>query len=91
MAEMGGFKQPILHGLLSYGFTARALYETVCNKDANLLKKFAARFTSHIFPGETYVVQIWKNGDNIIFQTKCKERDTVVLKGFAELREPAKL
>lgn len=27
MSEMGGFKVPILHGLCTYGITARAVYE----------------------------------------------------------------
>jgi peroxisomal enoyl-CoA hydratase 2 len=49
------------------------------------------RFTSHVYPGETFVVEMWKEGLNIIFQTKTKERGIVSLKGYVELRENAKL
>ena len=33
MAEMGGFKQPILHGLCFYGYSARAIVEKICKGD----------------------------------------------------------
>jgi peroxisomal enoyl-CoA hydratase 2 len=49
------------------GFTAKAVYEKFCNKDPNLLKKIGTRFTSHFFPGETYVIEMWKEGNTIIF------------------------
>lgn len=91
MAEIAGFERPILHGLCSYGFTARVIYEKYCNGNPKALAKYGARFTSHVFPGETLVVEIWKEGTNLIFQSKTKERGKVVLKGFAELREQAKL
>jgi acyl dehydratase len=67
MAALGGFKKPISHGLLTYGFTARALYQAVCSGNVNLIKKFSGQFTSHAFPGETYIVEIWKDGNNLVF------------------------
>lgn len=91
VAEVGGFQRPIIHGLCTAGITARLVYEKYCNGDPKLLSKYSTRFTSHIFPGETYIVEIWKEGNTLIFQTKTKERGLVALKGFAELREPAKL
>ena len=91
MASLGGFDKPIIHGLCSKGFSARAVYEKYCNGNPNLVKKFASRFTSHVFPGETYLVEMWKEGNTIIFQTKTKERGLVAVKGYAELRENAKL
>jgi len=91
MAKLGGFDKPIAHGLLSYGYAAKALYDATCNGDANLIKKFSAKFTSHAFPGETYIVEIWRDGNNVIFQSKTLERNVVVLVGTAELRESSKL
>ena len=50
-----------------------------------------ARFTSHVFPGETLVVQCWKEGNNIVFATKTKERGLVVVQGYLTLKPVAKL
>ena len=91
MAGLGGFERPILHGLCSYGFTARVIYEKYCNSDPSVLVKYGARFTSHVFPGETLVVEIWKEGNKLIFQSKTKERGKVVLKGYADLKDQPKL
>ena len=44
-----------------------------------------------MYPGETIVVEMWKEGNIIIYQSKAKERGKVVLKGFVELRDQAKL
>jgi hypothetical protein len=56
-----------------------------------LIKKFGTRFTSHVFPGETYIIEVWKEGNVLVFQTKTKERSKVAVKGFAELRDGSKL
>jgi len=37
MAVLGGFDRPILHGLCTLGFTARALYEKFSNGNASLI------------------------------------------------------
>jgi len=91
MSSMGGFKVPILHGLCTYGMTARAVYESFHKEDPQQLKKIVGRFTSHVFPGETLVVDMWKDGKRIIFNTKTKERGLVVLKGYAELKDEPKM
>ena len=91
MAGLGGFEKPIIHGLCSSGFTARMVYEKFCNGDPKALAKFSTRFLSHVFPGETYIVEIWKDGNTLIFQTKTKERGKVAVRGFAEIRESPKL
>ncbi len=91
MAGLGGFEKPIIHGLCSAGFTARMVYEKYCNGDPSALAKFSTRFLSHVFPGETYQVEIWKDGNTLIFQTKTKERGKVAVRGFAELKEKPKL
>lgn len=91
MSEMGGFKVPILHGLCTYGTTARSIYETYFKGNASQLASISGRFTSHVFPGETLIVNSWKDGDTIVFETTTKERGLVVLKGYATLRPQAKL
>lgn len=74
MAAMGGFDAPILHGLCFYGITARAIQQHFFKNEPSLLKVMNARFTAHVFPGETLIVNAWKEGDTIIFATKTKER-----------------
>jgi len=91
MAAIGGFEKPIIHGLCSSGFTARMIYEKFCNGDPKNLARFSTRFLSHVYPGETYVVEIWKDGNILIFQTKTKERGKVAVRGFAEIRPQPKL
>ena len=86
MAAIGGFEKPILHGLATYGFTARSVQETYFKSDPTMMKSYSARFTGHVFPGETLVVESWKEQDVLIFQTKVKERGTIALKGFIQLK-----
>jgi multifunctional beta-oxidation protein len=47
---------------------------------------YSARFTGHVFPGETLIVESWKEKDTIVFHTKVKERGTIALKGFMTLK-----
>ena len=67
MAAIGGFDKPILHGLCSYGFTSRLIYQKYCSGNPKALAKFSSRFVSHVFPGETLVVETWKEGNVIAF------------------------
>lgn len=91
MAEMGGFERPILHGLCTYGIVAKAVTQTFCNENGNNLKKISARFTSHVFPGETLQVLMWKDGNRVVYAAKTKERGLDVLLGAVEILESAKL
>jgi len=91
MAELGGFDRPILHGLCTYGFSIRAVYESYCDGDVSRIKKTGNRFTAHVFPGETLVVEMWKQGDTVVFQTKCKERGKICVRGYVQLTEMPKL
>ena len=85
VAAKGNFPRPILHGLCSYGFSARAVYDKFGGADPTRVKKVATRFTSHVFPGETLIVDMWKSGDRVYYETKTKERGLVVIKGIMEL------
>ena len=91
MSSMGGFDTPILHGLCTYGITARAVFETFHKEDPNIMKSITGRFTSHVFPGETLVVNMWRQGNNVTFITTTKERGLPVLKGSCVLKDSAKM
>lgn len=73
-AATAGFDLPILHGLCSYGFTGRALLETLCEGDPARFGSMGGRFKSPVLPGERLDVHIWVDGDSAQFQTRVGGR-----------------
>lgn len=90
-AQLAGFEAPILHGLCTYGIIARAVYDTYCNNDPALIKNVSSRFLSHVYPGETIIVDMFKDGTMIYFSARTKERELKISTGYVELRPEAKL
>jgi acyl dehydratase len=88
MSIMGGFEKPILHGMCTYGITAKAAYELFCEDKIQNLAAFKARLTSHVIPGESLNIQFWKgsSGNNLIVSVKNVERGTTVMIGEINLR-----
>lgn len=76
-ARFGGFDAPILHGLCSYGIACHAVLKTMLDYDAAAVAGFDVRFSSPVYPGETQVVEMWKDGKVISFRVRLKERNVV--------------
>ena len=84
-AARGGFSQPILHGLCTYGVTGRALLHALCDSDPARFKSMYGRFSRPVLPGESLTVSIWLADDAstaqsqaALFQT-AKADGTVVI------------
>jgi len=82
-AKMGGFDRPILHGLCSYGVVCKAVVDTVCEGNVERVARYAVRFSGVVFPGETIVTSMWKEGDQVIVTATTKERGQPVLSNAA--------
>lgn len=77
-AAMGGFKEPILHGLCFMGIAAKAVYEQF-----GKIASVKVRFVGTVIPGQTLVTEMWKDGEKVLFQTKVKETGKLCISGAA--------
>ncbi len=89
MAARGNYARPILHGLCTYGYAARAILKHCCGNEPRRLAAIGARFSQHVFPGETLRTEIWAlDKHELHFQTWALEREALVLsQGRARLQE----
>lgn len=91
MAEMGGFDRPILHGMCFYGLMAKAVVEKLLDNDVTRVGAVQARFTSHVFPGDTIEYSLWKDGDKVFVSGQTLERKLECIVGVVELKPSSKL
>ena len=83
-----GFPQgPILHGLATYGFAARAVIKQAAGGDGSRVRAFNGQFRKPVWPGDTLITQGWSvDAGKVAFNTTVKGRPEVVLGGgWAEI------
>jgi acyl dehydratase len=81
-ARSVGFAQgPILHGLATYGFLARAVVKKACNGDASRLRSFTAQFRKPVWPGEALRTVGWAVGSQVVVKAYAGGRDDAVVTG----------
>jgi len=69
-AAVGGFKDPILHGLCFFGFATKHIE----GKVGRPVKSIKVRFASPVFPGQTLQTEVWKvSEDKVVFQVRVRE------------------
>ncbi|HEY3236226.1 MAG TPA: MaoC/PaaZ C-terminal domain-containing protein [Polyangiaceae bacterium] len=67
LAAKAGFERgPILHGMCTFGFVARAIVQSVCGGDGDKLRSLTAQFKKPVWPGETLRTEGYTLGDGTI-------------------------
>jgi acyl dehydratase len=86
-ASVGFAQGPILHGLATYGFAARAVTKGLLGGDASRLRLLSAQFRKPVWPGETIITQGYLlEGGKVALQASVKGRPEPVLTGgYAEI------
>jgi acyl dehydratase len=85
MAAFGNFQTPILHGLSTYGFAARAVLKHFAGNDPRRFRSMVGRFSREVYPGDTLITEMWQTEQGVLFQTRAQERDVIVLAGARAL------
>ena len=82
-AALGGFDRPILHGLCTYGVVCKAAVDAVLGGDPKRSRRYQARFTGVVFPGEIVTTLMWEEDDRVVLEAVVEERDATVLSNAA--------
>lgn len=77
-AAAAGFPKPILHGLCTYGMTAKALTDLLLDGDTTRVGHYGARFAGVVFPGETLRIRVWSEGNDHQALVTVPERDDAI-------------
>lgn len=75
-AAVGGFKEPILHGLCFFGIAGKHLVNTYGN-----FKNVKVRFAGTVTPGQTLKTEMWREGKTVVFQMVVEETGKLCIAG----------
>lgn len=86
-AARSGFAAPILHGMCTYGFSARALLHAAAGSDPSRFGKMYGRFSKTVQLGESFDIQVWRTDDGALFRTLDSHGDVVIDRGRFNFRK----
>jgi multifunctional beta-oxidation protein len=75
-SKVGGFKNPILHGLCFLGISGKHIFQNF-----GPYKSMKVRFAGVVLPGQTLKTEMWKEGNFVIFQTTVVETGKPAISG----------
>jgi acyl dehydratase len=85
-ASVGFETGPILHGLATFGFVARAIVRHACEGDASRLRFLTAQFKKPVWPGDTLRTIGHRVGDKLVARAYASDRpDPVITDCWAEI------
>ena len=77
-ARFGGFDQPILHGLCTFGHCAQLLLNLLCDGDSSRFRKIKVRFSAPVFPEDTLKILAWHDGPGrAVFEARVADKMVV--------------
>lgn len=91
VAARAGFPAPILHGLCSLGYAARAVLMRLCDGQAERVCGVRCRFAGVVFPGDALSTSMWRvSPTRIAFEARVGDR-TALTGGVVELNAGPRL
>jgi acyl dehydratase len=78
-AMFAGFEKPILHGLCTYGIALKAVVDAILDGEPSSIESYSARFSGVVYPGETVVTKMWRDGSDVILSATTSERGEPVI------------
>ncbi|PVI06258.1 peroxisomal multifunctional enzyme type 2 [Periconia macrospinosa] len=75
-SKVGGFKDPILHGLCFFGISGKHVLKTY-----GAFKNIKVRFAGTVIPGQTLKTEMWKVNNTVVFQTTVVETGKLCISG----------
>lgn len=87
-----GFSGAIMHGLLSWNFTAHGILKSLGGSDPSNIREFQCRFVSPVKPADKLITEIWRTGsvkdgwEEVRFLTKIKGGKVCLSNGRALMK-----
>jgi len=87
-AAKEGFPAPIVHGMCTLSFAARAIVDIHCNGLTPRLRRLGCRFAHPLFlvAGQTLTIEHWADADDLVgFEAIDRAGNVVIRNGYAEI------
>ena len=81
-ARLGGFDEPFMHGLCTYGFVCRAALRVLCNDDPAKFTSMTGRFAGRVLYGDSIITKVWKTAPGeAIIQAETQKGNIILSQG----------